>query len=110
MRAKKVDTSHPAIRDHLRSIGWSVYSTASIGDDFPDLIVARHGFTALVECKTGLESRAETYLTEGQREFRDKWQGSYVVSSTPEQAERELAIRLLGFRLDALTIDQETGS
>ena len=106
-RAAKVDTSHGPIRDYLRSIGWSVYSTAALGDDFPDLIVARCGFTALVECKTGYPDRAETYLSEGQREFRNEWQGAVVVATTPEQAESELAARYLGFRLESLRQDEE---
>lgn len=40
-------------------------------------------------------------LNEAQRRFRDEWAGSYVVAATPEQAERELSARLLGFRLEA---------
>lgn len=101
MRAKKVDTTHGAIRDHLRAIGWRVYDTASVGSGFPDLVVSRLGFTALVECKSGSEAGAESELNEAQRRFRDGWQGSYVVAATPEQAERELSARLLGFRLEA---------
>lgn len=107
MRAKKVDTSHGAIRDHLRSIGWSVFSTATLGGDIPDLCVSRCGYTALVECKSGTEAQAEVRLTEGQREFRNEWQGAVVVAATPEQAERELAARYLGFRLEALRSDEE---
>lgn len=103
-RAAKVDLSHKAIVEHLRNLGWSVWSTASLGGDFPDLVVARHGYTALVECKSGSEGGAEMKLSEGQREFRDKWQGAVVVAATPEQAERELSARLLGFRLEELRI------
>lgn len=105
-RAAKVDTTHGEIRDHLRSIGWRVYSTASLGNDFPDLVVARAGFTALVECKSKSDRSPEVQLSEGQREFRNKWPGAYVVACTPEQAENELAARYLGFRLEALRIEE----
>ena len=107
MRAKKVDKTHAAIRDHLRSIGWRLFDTSAVGRGFPDFICARGGFTALLECKSGSEAGAEMNLNELQRRFRDEWPGSYVVAATPEQAERELAARLLGFRLEELRISEE---
>lgn len=45
-------------------------------------------------------------LNEAQRRFRDEWKGGYVVAATPEQAERELSARLLGFRLDQLRSEE----
>lgn len=104
-RAAKVDTTHGAIREHLRANGWAVFDTAGVGNNFPDLVVSRGGYTALVECKSCSEVSAESELTEGQRRFRDKWQGAVVVAATPAQAERELAERYLGFRLEALAIE-----
>lgn len=98
----KRDATHNAIAAHLRSISWSVVDTGSVGKNFGDLVVSRLGYTAVVECKSGSDRSAEVQLTEGQREFRNQWQGGYVVASTPEQAESELAARLLGFRLEAL--------
>lgn len=85
MRAKKVDTTHGAIRDHLRAVGWAVRSTAVVGDNFPDLAVARRGFTALVECK----SPGKT-LSAGQRDFRDTWPGVVIASRDPKDAELQL--------------------
>lgn len=61
----------------------------------------------MVECKSGSEESAEGNLSEGQRRFRDAWQGAVVVAATPEQAERELAARLLGFRLEMMAMDEE---
>lgn len=107
MRAKKVDRTHGAIRDHLRAIGYSVWDSSAVGGGFPDLVVARCGFTALVECKSGSEAGAEMELNEAQRRFRDAWQGSFVVAATPQQAERELSARFLGFRLEELRMAQE---
>lgn len=106
-RAAKVDAPHAAIANHLRRIGWSVSSTATVGGNFPDLVCARLGFTALVEVKSGSEDGAERKLTDGQREFRKAWQGCYIVAATPEQAERELSAALLGSRLGGLRVSQE---
>lgn len=105
-RAAKTDATHAAIRDHLRSVGWSVFDASSLGKNFPDLVCSRLGFTALVECKSGEEHIAYRSLSEGQREFINSWQGSVVVGTTPEQVERELSARLLGFRLDQLRSEE----
>lgn len=85
MRAKKVDATHGAIRDYLRAAGWAVRSTATVGDDFPDLIVARRGFMAMVECKS-----KDGKLTGGQAEFRRSWPATVVVARTGEEAESQL--------------------
>ena len=39
-RAAKVDSNHHDIVKAYRKGGWSVYSTAQLGDGFPDLVVA----------------------------------------------------------------------
>lgn len=85
MRGKKVDTTHGTIRDHLRADGWTVRSTAVVGDDFPDLAVARNGFTALVECKSPGKR-----LTDGQTEFKRKWAGVVVCARDGAEAAAEL--------------------
>ena len=105
-RAAKTDESHGRIRDHLRAIGWRVYDSSAFGGGFPDLVCARGGYTALVECKSGSEAGAEMELNEAQRRFRDGWPGAFVVAATPEQAERELAAWYLGFRLEMLAKDE----
>ena len=84
-RASKIDTNHAAIADHLRRAGWSVHSTAPLGDDFPDLVVACGGFTAVVEAKTPGRK-----LTMGQEDFRMRWQGVHVVGRTPQQTLHDL--------------------
>lgn len=86
MRAKRVDTTHGAIRDYLRARGWAVRSTAVVGDDFPDLVVARRGMTALIECKSPGER-----MSPGQTEFIRGWPGVAVVARSGEEAEQLLA-------------------
>lgn len=90
MRAKKVDENHAAVRDHLRSIGWSVFDSSGVGRGYGDLTVSRFGHTALVEAKVGKHG-----LNELQRKFRDSWQGAYFVVRSPEDAEKQLQLWLL---------------
>ena len=85
MKAKRVDSNHGAIRDHLRAVGWSVFDSHDLGRDFADLVVARRGFTALVECKSGRKK-----LRPGQESFARCWPGVYVKANSPEEAERQL--------------------
>jgi len=87
MRAKKVDNTHGQIRDHLRAVGWGVFDSHDLGRDFADLVVARRGFTALVECKSGRKK-----LRPGQESFARWWPGVYVKANTPQEAELQLDI------------------
>jgi hypothetical protein len=80
-----VDLTHVPGIEHLRKVGWSAWSTASLGHDFPDTIAAKNGFTALVEWKSGKKT-----LTDGQRAFRDNWDGVVIVANSPEEAEAQL--------------------
>ena len=94
MRAKKVDTTHGEIRDHLRNAGWSVFDTSAVGQGFPDLMASRLGFTAGIECKSGPQTRAEFKLNEAQREFLRGWQGVYIVSTSGADAEKQLLLAM----------------
>lgn len=85
LRAKKVDTTHGAIRDHLRAIGWSVFDTSAVGRGFPDLVCARRGFTALVEAKTPGRG-----LNSGQQLFSRGWDGVTIKATSPQEAELQL--------------------
>ena len=85
MRAKKVDAHHAAIRQHLRSVGWRVFDTSAVGRGFPDLLVARRGFMALVEVKVG-----NARLNQLQKEFRLTWPGVNIQANSPEDAELQL--------------------
>ena len=90
-RARRTDANHSKIVDYLRSIGWSVFDSSAFGRGFSDLVVSRLQHTALVEVKHGYHD-----LNDLQRKFRDGWQGAYFVVRTPEDAEKQLALWLLG--------------
>lgn len=82
MYAHKTDLTHRSIRDTLRDEGYSVFDTAELGRNFPDLVVGRYGITLLVECKTprGLKT-AQERLSAGQSTFALAWKGSPVIAA-----------------------------
>lgn len=88
-RAAKVDANHGATVDFLRADGWGVHSAAPLGDDFPDLVVAREGFTALVEVKCG-KTVNDRRLTLGQALFHAYWPGVVMKVDGPEDALSQL--------------------
>ena len=51
-RAAKVDTTHAAIRDGLRSLGCVVHDLAAVGGGIPDLLVGARGRWVLIEAKS----------------------------------------------------------
>ena len=83
-RALRIDANQPPTVNLLRSVGWSVSVTSSLGDGFPDLVCSRKGFTAVVELKNR-EGGGMT-LTDDEVKFRDDWQGPYVLADGPEDA------------------------
>jgi hypothetical protein len=89
-RAAKTDANHQAVRDHLRAVGWSVCDTSSIGRGVPDLLVARRGFTAVVEVKDGAKPPSAIHLTDQQQRFWKDWPGVKIIAKSPEDAERQL--------------------
>ena len=85
-RAAKTDDNHQAIVSYLRLKGWAVRSLAMVGNDFPDLIVAKWKFTALVEVKDGAKPPSKRALSAGQRAFLEDWPGIAIVALSPEDA------------------------
>ncbi len=77
-RRAKVDSSHAAIRDGLRQLGYSVQSLAEIGKGCPDLLVGKAGQTWLVEVKAGKTGR----ITPDQHRWYAGWRGRAVVIAT----------------------------
>lgn len=83
-RAAKVDKNHGAIVDALRAVGFSVSSTAAIGQGFPDVVCGYGGRTFLVEIKDGSRKPSERNLKPLQIKFRDSWKGDYTVLESVE--------------------------
>ena len=90
-RAAKKDANHNAIAQVFIDEGCSVFDASGVGQNFPDLVIAKQGDTVLVEVK-GKHGQ----LTEGQREFADKWQGrAYTVRT---EIEARAVARMVGIR------------
>lgn len=73
-RKAKVDTNQSDMVKALRFVGASVFVASHIGDGFPDLVVGWRGRNFLIEVKT-----ATGKLTDEQKHFASRWQGSYYV-------------------------------
>ena len=73
MRAARTDANQAAIVSALEAAGWAVFSTASVGRGFPDLVCHRRGAIRLVEVKT-----ATGKLRPAQEKFQDMFPVSVV--------------------------------
>ena len=60
----RTDANHTEVVQALRKMAWGVWSTAQIGDGFPDLLIAKQGRLLLVEVKDGRKSPSRRQLTE----------------------------------------------
>ena len=91
-RRARIDGNHVAIVKTLRDLGVSVFSTAGVGDGFPDLVCGYHG-THLLELKDGSLSPSRRRLSEDERAFHESWLGEPVsIVESPAQA-KELVKR-----------------
>ena len=86
-RANRRDSTHSMIVAAFRKLGWAVGDTSRVGDDWPDLVIAKRTaqgkVTALVECKAPKKKP-----TPGQEEFAATWPGKVYVCRTVEDVLR----------------------
>jgi len=82
----RLDANHNEIVSALRTAGASVQSLASIGDGCPDLMVAVHGVTAVMEIKDGSKSPSKKRLTTDEQRWYDDWNGLKFIVYSVEQA------------------------
>lgn len=94
-RAARTDGNQRAGNDHLESIGWSICVLSAHGRGVPDSLVARYGFTALVEWKDGAKPPSARKLTPDQERFHADWQGVIITALSPEDAETKLNAALI---------------
>ena len=83
MYARRRDKTHSPICDQLRAIGFSVLDLGNVGRGCPDALIGRHGFTLLVEFKTGSEKNYQGRATGlAQHEFAKNWKGCPVIRAS----------------------------
>jgi len=93
----RVDENQTKVVEHLRRAGLSVAVTSSIGNGFPDLVVAGWGNvaftgkryctnkTVLVELKNPDVPKSGQRLTEDEIKFMDTWKGEYIKATSAEE-------------------------
>jgi len=75
-RAAKVDDNQGDIVALFRRLGWSVLLIHQIKNAC-DIMVAIDGITVAVEIKDGKKQPSQRKLTEGERKFKDGWNGHW---------------------------------
>lgn len=90
-RAAKVDSTQAEIVVAFRRRGAAVWSTAQLGNGFPDLIVcirAKSGLwrTLLVEVKDGSLSPSKRALTADEARFHAFWPGELRIVGSADEA------------------------
>lgn len=90
----KKDANQTEIVTALRKLGFSVAITSSMGDGFPDLVVAGSGRcakayspvllekrTILIELKDQLQPPSKRKLTDDEKKFHDSWKGEIITAT-----------------------------
>ena len=76
----KLDNNHRQIKNELEQCYIKIVDLAGVGDDVPDLLVARRGINLLVELKS-----PGGKLSPGQYEFILQWPAPVMVADCIEQ-------------------------
>lgn len=90
-RAARRDGNHALLRDALRSLGYTVADTASLGNGFPDLVVHDGHHVLLVEVKDPLKPASARKLTKDERAFMDAWAPFAIVVHYTDEVVRAFA-------------------
>lgn len=85
-RGHRKDANHNEIKAVFDQAGFSTWDTYQLGKGFPDIIVAKHQKTALIEIKDGSAVPSARKLTMDEIGFHAKWRGLIHVISTVDEA------------------------
>ncbi len=100
-RAARADANQPAVVKYLRSLGYAVHHTHTIGHGFADLIVSKraHGFPwcALIELKDGSKPASAQKLTEDEQKFAEEFLGPLIVCNSAEDCAQKLLCEINHF-------------
>ncbi len=95
MRVRRIDENQPDAVDYLRGAGYGVRITSAVGGGFPDLVVARERFTALVELKNPDKPKRDQRLTLPEQAFHNTWPGVVITATSGEDAWKKLELARL---------------
>jgi hypothetical protein len=79
VRKARVDANQATITATLRRCGFAVAHAHTLGKGFPDLVIARRGWTGLVEVKDGSKPPSARRLTPDEADFHAKWPGEIFI-------------------------------
>ena len=85
-RAARKDDNHQVIVKAFRGLGWSVLDTAQL-KNCVDLVVAKDGYTVMVEVKDGVKPPSARKLTIGELKFKQSWNGPYFLVLSVDDVE-----------------------
>jgi hypothetical protein len=75
-----MDATHKEMVGDLLRLGYSVADTSGCGNDFPDLVIGKHGITRMLEVKTPRGIVGTYRSSPGQLAFADAWKGSAIIT------------------------------
>lgn len=87
MRVKRTDSNQQEIVEALRALGFSVFSTHTVGKGFPDLVAGKNGMNFLLEVKDGEKAPSAQRLTPDELEFHRTWRGHVTIVTSPHDCE-----------------------
>lgn len=86
----KIDANQPDIVKHLRAIGCSVQSLATVGDGCPDILVGLQGLNIVLEIKDPSQIPSKRRMTEPEETWHLGWKGQKAVVETAKEAEKAI--------------------
>ena len=87
---KRTDDNQTKVVEGLRGLGYSVRSTAEVGNGFPDLVVGKWGRTFLFEVKDPAKIPSKRAPTPAEKKFHQTWRGHCAVIETWEEAHMQM--------------------
>ena len=75
-RAARTDDNQTEVVKLFRKLGWTVLIISQL-KNCCDIMVSKGGRTIAIEIKDGKKPLYERKLTEGEKAFKEKWQGEY---------------------------------
>lgn len=80
----RTDGNHKQLMEFARKIGFSVTSTAMVGNGFPDIVLGIYGLNFLPEIKDPSKPPSARKLTYMEQKWHEEWLGSSDVIMTEE--------------------------
>lgn len=82
-RAAKKDANHNEVTNTFASLGYSVLDISQL-KNCCDAIVAKGNRTIAIEIKDGSKPPSQRKLSEGEKTFRDNWNGEWALIESVE--------------------------